>query len=655
LGLLRKMRASIYIFIVFFSLQHAENKLNAQQNVDLMLMKAQQMIMTNDYINAIQTCNNIIVLKPFLYEPYYFRGVSKFYLEDFHGAEKDLSTAIEIKPNSPRALHYRALSRERIFDFNGSLQDFSEAIRQSPNDPQLYINRAITFLYLKQYYDAIGNCNVAIRLNPSMDNTYMIRGAAKSGLDHFVEALDDYNKAIKINKFNDNAHLRRGMVRYELEDMDGALIDFNEAIRLNPANSFAYFNRAFVYAQKNELDSALKDMNQVLQIDPNNSLTYFHRAMVYTQLDDLDKAIQDYSTVAQISPNNLMVYFNRGNLYLQTKQFKKAEKDFSEAIRIYPEMTDAYSNRAIARSQLKQYDLATVDYDMARKLKDDHYAKTHEELVAEEEKIQSLMEFEAAFFQSEKDKEQLQNRDIDIDLLNDYSIVWNVESSKSNYSDFTLSKLGDKMGLNIRASLKSNLLSETKAQQIIDSLDQLINLDPFSIVHRYQRAVLYADIQNYYAALNDYEYILSLDSSFAPAYINVGVIQSKLVLMYTAFTSSQNSSFTVNDQPQFDNNEYDLGTIQANYTKALALLPELPYAYYNLANIYCKQQKYKQGFDYYDRAIDINPKLGEAYYNKGITMIYLGDSDNGCQYVSKSGELGIEEAYSVLKRYCNKN
>jgi tetratricopeptide (TPR) repeat protein len=649
------MRKSFYILVAFLSIQLSHNVIYAQQNVDLMLMKTQQMIMSSDYINAIQTCNDIIVLKPFLYEPYYFRGVSKFYLEDFHGAETDLSTAIEIKPNSPRALHYRALSRERIFDFNGSLQDFSEAIRQSPNDPQLYINRAITFLYLKQYYDAIGNCNVAIRLNPSMDNTYMIRGAAKSGLDDFVEALDDYNKAIKINKFNDNAHLRRGMIRFELEDMDGALIDFNEAIRLNPENSFAYFNRAFVYAKKNEFDSALTDMNRVLQIDPNNSLTYFHRAMVYTELNDLDKAIADYTTVAEISPNNLMVYFNRGNLYLQTKQFKKAANDFSEAIRIYPEMTDAYSNRAIARSQLKQYELATIDYDMARELKDEHYAKTHEELVAEEEKIQSLMEFEAAFFQSEKDKEQLQNKDIDIDLLNDYSIVWNLESTKGNYSDFTLTKLGNKIGMNIKASRKSNLLSETKAYQIIDSLDQVIILDPTSIDHRYQRAVLNTDIQNYYAALNDYEYILAIDSTFAPAYINMGVIQSKLVLMYTAFTSSQTSSFTLSDQPQFENNEYDLISIQSNFTKALELLPDLPYAYYNLANIYCKQQKYKQGFTYYDKAIEINPKLGEAYYNKGITMIYLGDSDNGCQYVSKAGELGIEEAYSVLKRYCNKN
>lgn len=648
------MRKTFYISIVFISIQACFSTVIAQRNVDLMLVKAQQYIMSGDYINAIQSSNEIIILKPFLFEPYLFRGVSKYYLEDYKGAVNDLSKAVEIKPNSPRAFHYRALARERMFDFDGSLRDFGEAIRQSPNDPQLYVNRAITFLYLKQYYDAIGNCNLAIRLDPSMDNIYMIRGAAKSGLDHYTEALEDYNKAIKINRFNDNAHLRRGMVRFELEDMDGALVDFNEAISLNPENSFAYFNRAFVYATQNKFDSALTDMNKVLEIDPYNSLTYFHRAMLYTELGDNDNAITDYSTVASISPNNLMMYFNRGNLYLQSKQYKKAVNDFSEAIRIYPDMADAYANRAIARSQMNQNNLATKDYDTARRLKEEHYAKTHEELVAEEEKIQSLIEFEAQFFQSEKDKEQLQNRDVDIDLLNDFSIVWNNKHVKAQYDDYDLIKLSKKIGIEIQASANNSVISENHAREKIDSLDHLLQNEPNSLVARFQRAILNTSIQNYHAALNDYNYIITLDSNFAPSYLNKGVIEAKLILMHSTFTSSQSSSFIADEHPEYSNETGDLETIEADFIKALDLLPELPYAYYNLANIYCKQFQYNEGFKYYDKAIEINPNLGEAYYNKGITMIYLGDSDNGCHYVSKSGELGIEDAYSVLKRYCNK-
>jgi tetratricopeptide (TPR) repeat protein len=444
------------------------------------------------------------------------------------------------------------------------------------------------------------------------------------------------------------------MVKFELEDMDGARSDFNEAIELNATNSYAYFNRSFVYIKENKYDSALADMNRVLEIDPNNSLTFFYRAMIYTELEEINKAIDDYSTVISINPNNLMVFFNRGNLYLQSKQYKKAEEDFSQAIVIYPEMADAYANRAIARSKLNQSSLATKDYDKARQLRQDHYAKTHEELVAEEEKIESLMEFEAQFFQSDKDKEQLQNKDIDIDLLADYSIVWNVDNTEPIYTDFSLIKFGERFGLNIKASSNTTLISETEVRGRLDSLTQIILSNPDSIIPIFKRAILYTGVQNYHAAIKDYDQIIKLDSNFAPSYLNKSVIETKLVLMQTAFASSQNVSYITEDQPEYSTDISDINAIKSELKKALELMPELPYAYYNLANLYCKQQQYNVGFEYYEKAIGINPEFGEAYYNKGITMIYLGDSDNGCYYVSKSGELGIEEAYSVLKRFCNK-
>ncbi len=648
------MRKSSFLFISFILLQFFSSSLKAQRNIDLMIFKAQQMIMNNDYLEAIKSCNEIITVKPYLYEPYFLRGVSKFYLEDFKGANNDLTKAIEIKPNSTSAYHYRALSRERIYDFDGSLQDFGEAIRQSPNDPQLYINRAITFLYLNQYYDAIGNCNIAIRIDPNIENTYMIRGAAKTGLDHFIEALDDYNKTIKINRFNHNAYLRRGMIRFELEDIDGALLDFNESIGLNPENSFAYFNRAMVYAKQNNYDSALTDLNTVINIDPKNSLSYFNRAMIYTDMGELDNAISDYSMVVQYNKDNLLVYFNRGNLYMQKKEYSKAVKDYSEAIRIYPDFADAYANRSVARSQLKQNDLATLDYDIARQLKEEHYSKTHEELVAEEDKIQSLIEFEAEFFQSEKEKQQLQNKEFEIDLLQDFSILWNIKNDASEYYDFRLNQIGSKMGIKIDARMNYNELSENDVRNKIDSLENVLIQFPESVKDWYLHAVLNTEIKNYHVAIGDYDQIIQLDSNFAPAYLNKGVIQSKLALMYNAFNNSQSGSFLVKDQPEYSSEGNDASSIINNFKKAQQLIPDLPYSYYNLANIYCKQLEYNKGLEYYDKAIEINPDMGEAYYNKGITMIYLGDTDNGCFYIGKSGELGVEEAYSVLKRYCNK-
>ena len=50
-------------------------------------------------------------------------------------------------------------------------------------------------------------------------------------------------------------------------------------------------------------------------------------------------------------------------------------------------------------------------------------------------------------------------------------------------------------------------------------------------------------------------------------------------------------------------------------------------------------------------AIDQNPNFAEAYYNRGIIQIFMKDTRKGCLDISKAGELGIVEAYEVLKRY----
>ena len=53
----------------------------------------------------------------------------------------------------------------------------------------------------------------------------------------------------------------------------------------------------------------------------------------------------------------------------------------------------------------------------------------------------------------------------------------------------------------------------------------------------------------------------------------------------------------------------------------------------------------------YTRAIELYPYFAEAYYNRGLVQIYLKDTRKGCLDISKAGELGITEAYDVLKRY----
>ena len=51
-----------------------------------------------DYVLSIQYFNQVINAKPYLYEPYFFRGLAKINLDDYQGAEADCSIAIQKNP-----------------------------------------------------------------------------------------------------------------------------------------------------------------------------------------------------------------------------------------------------------------------------------------------------------------------------------------------------------------------------------------------------------------------------------------------------------------------------------------------------------------------------------------------------------------------------
>lgn len=51
-----------------------------------------------DYILSMQYFNQVIKVKPYMAEPYFYRGVAKLSLDDFKGAEEDCTLCIERNP-----------------------------------------------------------------------------------------------------------------------------------------------------------------------------------------------------------------------------------------------------------------------------------------------------------------------------------------------------------------------------------------------------------------------------------------------------------------------------------------------------------------------------------------------------------------------------
>ena len=112
---------------------------------------------------------------------------------------------------------------------------------------------------------------------------------------------------------------------------------------------------------------------------------------------------------------------------------------------------------------------------------------------------------------------------------------------------------------------------------------------------------------------------------------------------------SGNTRARVRDQVS---RQYDYSEALSDMKAAAELVPDLPYVYFNLGNLYCLSSEHINSIDNYSRAIELYPYMGDAYFNRGLVLIYLKDKEKGCIDLSRAGELGVADAYSVIKKYC---
>ena len=93
------MKGSRKVYLLFFWLFSVSAM--AQINTDRMMLMGRNALYYEDYVLSIRRFNMVISAKPYLSEPYFYRGLAKFYLEDYTGAEEDCGAAIDRNPFLP--------------------------------------------------------------------------------------------------------------------------------------------------------------------------------------------------------------------------------------------------------------------------------------------------------------------------------------------------------------------------------------------------------------------------------------------------------------------------------------------------------------------------------------------------------------------------
>ena len=87
------------------------SKCFAQYNTDRLVTVGRSALYYEDYVLSIQYFNQAISAKPYLFEPWYYRAIAKYYLDDYAGAENDCTEAIHRNPYVVGIYELRGLCR----------------------------------------------------------------------------------------------------------------------------------------------------------------------------------------------------------------------------------------------------------------------------------------------------------------------------------------------------------------------------------------------------------------------------------------------------------------------------------------------------------------------------------------------------------------
>ncbi len=639
----------------------------AQINTDRMMIIGRNAMYFDDYVLAIQYFNLIINSKPYLYEPYFYRGLAKFYLEDYSGAENDCTEAIEKGPFFPSSYQVRGLSRLNLGKFALATEDYTKSASLEPDNKAVWHNLVICHIKTENWHKADSVLDIMIgKWSKDADNYCMkanIRWEQKDtvGMEHFIDL------ALSVDRYHQTALSAKSSLLMERDSFPEAEKYLDEIIRLNPKHVGGYINRGLCKYQQNNFRGAMADYNTAIELDPTNFTAHYNRGLLRANVGEDNLAIEDFNYIIEIDPNDMMATFNRATLLDRTGNLKDAIRDYTTVIEEYPKFLLGYQKRAEARRKLGDIKGATADENhvlqeqiahqygyttQTNSKKNTTRKKSEVDLSSYSKPIAENDEYEEPTYKNEYRGKVQNSRSTltpqpvfaltyyeDPKKMQTYAYTYNAGIEELNNSN----TLPHKLRLNNHAIT----LSEDVFSEHINHIAYLQSKSTLSPDEAFSIAIEYTLVNEFEKAVEMFSSCIDRQAHATLSHFGRGMAHFKNAEA-SGYTSHNTEGVTLAGNPA-KTHFYNLAI--KDFTKAIELSPNFAEAYYNRACAYIALADYPAALADLDETLRLKQDFADAYYNKGIIKIITGKTQEAITDLSKAGELGIYPAYSIIKKY----
>jgi len=664
-----------HIFLIFFLFQIFS--LKAQLNTDKLMSVGTNAYHFKDYVLAIQYFNQVIKAKPFLDAPYIMRAGAKIMLEDYYGALDDLNIVIARNEFIPYAYYSRGFIYNKIGKEDLAAQDFTRALVFVPDNSMLIFSRIFAYDKQKKFDEALTDLELMISKFGQKVDLLQEKSRFLLNLNDTISALNVIDTIIKIDSTNSAAWGQKGLIYLVKNESDKALEYYNKAIENGSKFEGDFINRGVLLKEKKDYRGALADYDKAISIVPNDTLALFNRANIRAEIGDLNNALIDLNRLLEIQPNYYEAIYNRSLVNMQLGNFKDVVADISKIIKKYPYFSDAYEIRAMAYEKLGNMkafwnDKQTLNNLQRNKNKEENNKNNQEidtkEKVAQTKKSEnnwskffsttSIKDADKNLFENNILRGEIQNRNVEIELQNLFVLSPYQKSDIVREVRFFFSLLNE-MNRRNQKEMSLRFVNEEVALtdalinyhfKMINDISEKIDKDRKNSDLYFLRGINNALVQDFNSAIEDFSAAI-LNGADALAYFcRASMRQKQLEVSIAGLIAEQTKNEPQNAIVADKKFSRDYEMIFRDYDKTIELSPDFCFAWFNRANLLCSLKDYKSAISNFSNAIAINPDFAEAYFNRALTYIYIGENEKGIADLSKAGELGIYQAYNLLKK-----
>ncbi|MBN2668751.1 MAG: tetratricopeptide repeat protein [Bacteroidales bacterium] len=641
------MRSKKHITLVIFFLGMQLNTFS-QINIRSWLIQGQQNLMNEKYVDAIQQFTKVINYEPLSQEAYFLRGIAKYNLNDILGARQDFESTIELNPFYSHAYLYKGICEDQIGNYHQALNYFWQAQNLSPYNAYIFLNKGITYLHLHQFEKAIEQLDSCILLKSNIPESFLNRAMALEEIELDSLALLDLQYALKINPFLTQAYLRTALIKLEQENFEEALNNIEKAQKIDKEFPLSYFYKAHILTQQKAFDEALQNYNIVLELDPKNALVLYNRALVFQELKEEQKALDDLDQAIVYNPSNILIYYARALINYQNNHLQSALKDLQKTIDLYPNYSNAYRLRAEIYRQTGESTKANTDLLVYQNL----IGKKDEIYNQDSIYLEHLVDFGADFIAVDRVKEQqVQFKTPSYDLKDDYLVFFRMPNYREKvYDEIQQFKFQDRT-FEMVFYYSSNYINA-------DSLIQYYKTLEPSYYKDFALGTCYGILYDYNQANELLSRCIEAQPNFYYAYLNRAYFNAKLseniqnIETYNYQTIGIDNLLNTSNQQSL----IDLSKTEASIINDLSEAVKNTshcMVYYNFANALAINGQDVEAIRWYNKSIQKASDFPEVYFNKALIELKLQNQASACYNLSIAGQLGIEEAFPIIKKFCH--